>query len=74
MQDAGKWYCTIPHTETKDGRSIEFALPQDAGFASVLLLLSAGCATEAAQTPSTSNRMRCTLSLDPCGFQRGGGS
>lgn len=32
-QDAGKWYCTIPHTETKDGRSIEFALPEDAGFA-----------------------------------------
>jgi integrase/recombinase XerC len=32
-QDAGKWYCTIPHTETKDRRSIEFALPQDAGFA-----------------------------------------
>jgi integrase/recombinase XerC len=31
-QDAGKWYCHIPHTETKDGRSIEFALPQDAGF------------------------------------------
>jgi integrase/recombinase XerD len=32
-QDAGKWHCTIPHTETKDRRSIEFALPQDAGFA-----------------------------------------
>jgi len=32
-QDAGKWYCHIPHTETKDGRSIEFALPQDEGFA-----------------------------------------
>jgi len=31
-QDVGKWYCHIPHTETKDGRSIEFALPQDAGF------------------------------------------
>ena len=31
-KDAGKWYCHIPHTETKDGRSIEFALPQDAGF------------------------------------------
>lgn len=33
VQDAGKWYCHIPHTETKDGRSIEFGLPQDAGFA-----------------------------------------
>ena len=32
-RDAGKWYCHIPHTETKDGRSIEFAMPQDAGFA-----------------------------------------
>ena len=32
-REAGKWHCTIPHTETKDGRSIEFALPQDAGFA-----------------------------------------
>jgi integrase/recombinase XerC len=32
-QDAGKWYCHIPDTETKDGRSIEFVLPQDAGFA-----------------------------------------
>ena len=32
-QDAGKWYCHVPHTETKDGRSIEFALPQDVGFA-----------------------------------------
>ena len=32
-QDAGKWYCQIPHTETKDGRLIEFAMPQDAGFA-----------------------------------------
>ena len=31
-QDAGKWYCHIPHTETKDGRSLEFVLPQDAGF------------------------------------------
>ena len=31
-QDAGKWYCHIPHTETKDARSIEFALPQDEGF------------------------------------------
>ena len=31
--EAAKWYCTIPHTETKDGRLIEFALPQDAGFA-----------------------------------------
>jgi integrase/recombinase XerC len=35
-QDAGKWYCIIPHTETKDGRSIEFALPQDEGFAACL--------------------------------------
>ena len=32
-QEAGKWYCYIPHTETKDRRSIEFALPQDEGFA-----------------------------------------
>ena len=32
-QDTGKWYCTIPDTETKDRRSIEFALPQDEGFA-----------------------------------------
>jgi hypothetical protein len=32
-QDAGKWYCHIPHTETKDGRQIDFTLPQDAGFA-----------------------------------------
>ena len=31
-QEAGKWYCYIPHKETKDGRSIEFALPQDEGF------------------------------------------
>ncbi len=32
-QESAKWYCYIPHTETKDGRSIEFALPQDEGFA-----------------------------------------
>jgi len=31
-QEAGKWYCYIPHTETKDGCSIEFALPLDEGF------------------------------------------
>lgn len=31
-QEAGKWHCYIPHTETKDRRSIEFALPQDEGF------------------------------------------
>jgi integrase/recombinase XerD len=31
-QDAGKWHCTIPHTETKDRRQIDFTLPQDAGF------------------------------------------
>ena len=31
-REAGKWHCTIPHTETKDARSIEFALPQDEGF------------------------------------------
>ena len=31
-REAGKWYCYIPHSETKDGRSIEFALPQDEGF------------------------------------------
>jgi integrase/recombinase XerD len=33
IQDAGKWHCTIPHTETKDRRQIDFTLPQDAGFA-----------------------------------------
>ena len=32
-QDAGKWYCHIPDTETKDRRPIEFVLPQDPGFA-----------------------------------------
>ena len=32
-QEAAKWYCYIPHTGTKDGRLIEFALPQDEGFA-----------------------------------------
>jgi len=35
-QEAGKWYCYIPHTETKDRRSIEFTLPQDEGFAACL--------------------------------------
>ena len=30
--EAGNWWCRISHTETKDGRSIEFALPQDEGF------------------------------------------
>ena len=32
-QDAGKWHCHIPQTETKDRRPIDFALPQEAGFA-----------------------------------------
>ena len=32
IHEAAKWHCHIPHTETKDARSIEFALPQDEGF------------------------------------------
>ena len=31
-QDAGKWHCHIPQTETKERRHIDFTLPQDAGF------------------------------------------
>jgi site-specific recombinase XerD len=31
-QDAGKWHCHIPQTETKDRRQIDFTLPQDPGF------------------------------------------